>query len=183
MTATTITSAAVAGLGTAESIADPRNSGRTLDVLDSVAMGSNNTTLDKYYLVALKSNVCLSSLKIFNDLLDGGSVAITLNVGIANGPNKLVDPGGSTYAPFAQISQTCFASASTTGQAVNSAGTELVGKVATHMAELLNPLWKRAGLQQDPQSILVVQVQIQTVAATAVPAATVVVKATGIGAP
>lgn len=144
---------------------------------DTVTIGSNNTTQDIYLLAPFESNAVLESVKIFCDQLDtNGTPLITLDIGIANGPDKFVD-NGTTYQPFAVIKATAFTSASTIGQAASNNGTEIVGSNLTaSVSELVNQAWKRAGLNADPQKLLMLQVKINHVAATAATTPVVVAK-------
>lgn len=182
MAAITTKSSAVTNLGSPESLISPANEGHISEIIDSVTVGSNNTTLDKFLLAPIQSNKVITSLLTYNDALDSSN-ALTMNVGIANGPTQFTDTTGTVYAPYQQISQTLFSSAGTTFRAAVTSGTQLVGgAVSTHSSELQDAIWKRAGLGADPGVQLLVQVQIQTVATTNNATGTLTVKAASLGA-
>lgn len=169
MSVETIKSTNLTNLGSVEQLYNPNQRNRQTTIIDSISVGTANLDDDGdiWLLAIVPSNATIVSLVFFNDALDSGS-ALTCDVGVANGPDKFID-GSTTYAAYATISDELFADDNTSFRAAVTTGTELVIANATsHVDEMNQPLWQRAGLAADPLKQFCIAVHVDTVANTAV---------------
>lgn len=125
---------------------------------------------DVILMLPLPSQARVLSLRIYNDDLDTGGTSGAVNVGIYNGPEKFVDPTDGSFAAYAVIDADAFASAITTLTAANTAGVEIrfeagAGTAGDH-ADAGKALWEVAGLDKDPDKIMVVGITVTTAMTT-----------------
>lgn len=182
MTASTVKSTNATNLalgGTSQASQSSTSQGRTSRFIDSatVATTSLDDTGDIVLLCPIPSNIRLAALALYNDDLDS-STGLTLDIGIANGADKFVD-GSTSYAPFAPISAALFTSALADQSAITAGTNVVIANAVSHVDELNQPLWQRAGLAADPQRTFLVQVKVNHVATTPV-AGRLVIVADGI---
>jgi len=140
----------------------------SVDTIEA-ATTSLDETGDIMLMLPIKSNQRLDSLRIFNDDLDSGN-AITVDVGLYNGPEKFVTSAGTAYAAYAVLDADVFASAITSLQAANTAGTEIryeSGVTYGEIAKIGKRLWEALNLPEDPCRTFVVGLTVVTQAGTA----------------
>ena len=134
---------------------------------DTIAAGTGDIDNDDVIMMAeIPSNAKVMSIKIFNDDLDSnGSPSLATNVGLYNGTTKFTISGTTTEAS-AVIDEDCYATATTTLQAANTAGVEVAFE-ARNVNAIANFAWEDGGLSEDPKVPLRVALTISNVAATA----------------
>jgi len=119
--------------------------------MDTVAIadGDFDADGDIVYLAEVPSNAKIVSIKTFSDDLDAGTDS-AVNVGLYNGGTKFTTSGGTDYAADALIDEDAYASAVTTFQAADTAGTEHAFE-ARNVNAVNNYVWEDAGLSEDPR--------------------------------
>ena len=145
--------------------------------MDTIAAGTGDLDNNDIIVMAqVPSNAKLTSIRIYNDDLDGATSA-TFNVGLYNGPQAYTISGTTTDAA-AVIDEDCYVTESTQFQAaVTTAPVELLAEVRNINA-IANFVWEDGGLSEDPKVPLRIAV---TMAATGTAVAgdiTIVVKYT-----
>ena len=117
--------------------------------MDTIAAGTGDLDNNDIIVMAqVPSNAKLTSIRIYNDDLDGATSA-TFNVGLYNGPQAYTISGTTTDAA-AVIDEDCYVTESTQFQAaVTTAPVELLAEVRNINA-IANFVWEDGGLAQDP---------------------------------
>ena len=120
--------------------------------MDTIAAGTGDLDNDDIIVLAqVPSNAKLTSIRIYNDDLDGSSSA-EFNVGLYNGPQAYTI-SGTTTAAEAVIDEDCYASASDAFQAATTVttGTEEFLTEARNINAIANFVWEDGGLSEDPK--------------------------------
>ena len=118
--------------------------------MDTIAAGTGDLDNNDIIVMAqVPSNAKLTSIRIYNDDLDGATSA-TFNVGLYNGPQAYTISGTTTDAA-AVIDEDCYVTESTQFQAaVTTAPVELLAEVRNINA-IANFVWEDGGLSEDPK--------------------------------
>ena len=116
--------------------------------MDTIAAGTGDLdNNDVIMLAQVPSNAKLTSIRIYNDDLDGSSSA-EFNVGLYNGPQAYTI-SGTTTAADAVIDEDCYVTVSTQFRAAVTEPVELLAEVRNINA-IANFVWEDGGLAQDP---------------------------------
>ena len=118
--------------------------------MDTIAAGTGDLDNNDIIVMAqVPSNAKLTSIRVYNDDLDGATSA-TFNVGLYNGPQAYTISGTTTDAA-AVIDEDCYVTESTQFQAaVTTAPVELLAEVRNINA-IANFVWEDGGLSEDPK--------------------------------
>ena len=118
--------------------------------MDTYAAGTGDLDNNDIIVMAqVPSNAKLTSIRVYNDDLDGATSA-TFNVGLYNGPQAYTISGTTTDAA-AVIDEDCYVTESTQFQAaVTTAPVELLAEVRNINA-IANFVWEDGGLSEDPK--------------------------------
>ena len=116
--------------------------------MDTIAAGTGDLDDNDIIVMAqVPSNAKLTSIRIYNDDLDGATSA-TFNVGLYNGPQAYTI-SGTTTAADAVIDEDCYVTLSTQFQGAVTAPTELLAETRNVNA-IANFVWEDGGLAEDP---------------------------------
>ena len=118
--------------------------------MDTYAAGTGDLDNNDIIVMAqVPSNAKLTSIRVYNDDLDGATSA-TFNVGLYNGPQAYTISGTTTDAA-AVIDEDCYVTESTQFQAaVTTAPVELLAE-ARNINAIANFVWEDGGLSEDPK--------------------------------
>ena len=120
--------------------------------MDTIAAGTGDLDNDDIIVLAqVPSNAKLTSIRIYNDDLDGATSA-EFNVGLYNGPQAYTISGTTTDAE-AVIDEDCYATDSDAFQAATTVttGTEEFLTEARNINAIANFVWEDGGLSEDPK--------------------------------